>query len=108
MWTVTLRDDDAPLGWVYLWRESGDPEDEIGWVMTEEGEGKGYAQEAALAILPHAVALYGKGGFVSYIDEGNTASARLANRLGAMRDASAEAAIGEPSLHVYRHSGEPA
>lgn len=108
MWTMTLRDDDAPLGWLYLWREFGEADDEIGWVLTEAAEGKGYAHEAALAVLPHALALFGAGGFVSFIDEANTASARLATRLGAARDAATEAAMGEPALHVYRHSGEPA
>lgn len=108
MWTITATDDSAALGWLYLWQQKGDPEPEIGWVLTEAAEGKGFAHEAALAVLPHAVALFGKGGFVSYIAEGNLASARLASRLGAARDAVAEAAYGEPSLHVYRHSGEPA
>lgn len=107
MWTLCAKDGDAPLGWLYLWQEKGDPEPEIGWVLTEAAEGKGYAQEAARAVLPHAVALFGKGGFVSYIAEGNTPSARLAARLGAARDAGAEAAYGDPALHIYRHSGEP-
>lgn len=105
MWTIALRDGAAPLGWLYLWQEKGDPEPEIGWVLTEAAEGKGYAQEAAQAVLPHAQRLFGKGGFVSYIAEGNHASARLATRLGARRDAVAEAAYGEPDLHIYRHTG---
>jgi RimJ/RimL family protein N-acetyltransferase len=109
MWTITLPGDEAPLGWIYLWQEMGDPEPELGWVLTAAAEGKGFAHEAALAVLPHAVALFGAGGFVSYIDAGNVASARLAQRLGAERDAVAEAqmaALGEVGLQVYRHSGK--
>jgi RimJ/RimL family protein N-acetyltransferase len=109
MWTLTLATDDAPLGWIYLWQEMGDPEPEIGWVLTEAAEEQGYASEAARAVLPHAVALFGAGGFVSYIDEENAASARLAERLGAVRDATAEAdmaAQGETGLQVWRHSGK--
>jgi RimJ/RimL family protein N-acetyltransferase len=105
MWTLTLAADDAPLGWIYLWQEMGDPEPEIGWVLTAEAEGHGYASEAARAVLPHAVALFGAGGFVSYIDAQNAASARLASRLGALRDPIAEATIGEQGLQVWRHSG---
>jgi RimJ/RimL family protein N-acetyltransferase len=111
MWTLTRLGDDAPLGWIYLWQEMGDPEPEIGWVLTAGAEGQGFAQEAALAVLPHAVALFGPGGFVSYIDAGNDASARLAIRLGGQRDPAAEAAMaarGEVDLHVYRHSGKGA
>ncbi len=109
MWTVTLHGDDAPLGWIYLWQEMGDPEPEIGWVLTEAAEGRGYASEGARAVLPHAVALFGADGFVSYIAAQNHASARIAIALGATRDAKAEAhmaALGEEDLHVYRHSGK--
>jgi RimJ/RimL family protein N-acetyltransferase len=111
MWTMTLHHDDAPLGWVYLWQETGDPEPELGWVLTEAAEGRGYAAEGARAVLPHALTLYGPGGFVSYIDAANTRSARLATTLGAARDPRAEAemaALGETDLHVYRHTGVPA
>lgn len=109
MWTVTRHGDNAPLGWIYLWREFGDPEDELGWVLTTAAEGHGYASEAARAVLPHAVALFGADGFVSYIAAENHASARIAVALGAARDAKAEAhmlALGEEDLHVYRHSGK--
>jgi RimJ/RimL family protein N-acetyltransferase len=109
MWTVTRIADDVPLGWIYLWQEMGDPEPEIGWLLTAEAEGHGFAHEAAQAVLPHAVVLFGAGGFVSYIDAGNDASARIAIRLGAVRDPAAEAvmaALGETDLHVYRHSGK--
>ena len=106
MWTLTRAGDNAPVGWIYLWQETGDPEPEIGWVLTAAAEGHGYAQEAALAVLPHAVALFGAGGFVSYIDAGNTASARLALRLGAVRDQVAEAAYRKADLQIYRHSGK--
>lgn len=107
MWTITARDDAAtPLGWVYLWAEYGDREPELGWVLTPEAEGRGYAREAAEAVLPHAEALYGRGGVVSYIDACNDRSIRLAERLGARRDPAAEDPGGE--LLVYRHhAGEP-
>jgi RimJ/RimL family protein N-acetyltransferase len=108
MWTLTLLGDDAPVGWIYLWQEMGDPEPELGWVLTAAAEGQGYAHEAALAVLPHAVDLFGADGFVSYIDAGNAASVRLALRLGAVRDMAAEAAHGEAGLQIYRHSGKGA
>lgn len=111
MWTMTLADGDAPIGWVFLWQEMGDPEPELGWVLIEAAEGKGYASEAARAVFPHALALYGSGGFVSYIDAANDRSARLAQALGARRDPRAEALIaeaGETDLQVYRHFGPEA
>jgi RimJ/RimL family protein N-acetyltransferase len=107
MWTMTLHDNDAPLGWLYLWREKDDPEPEIGWVLTGEAEGQGHALEAARAVLPLAVTLFGRGGFVSYIDAENTRSARIATRLGAQRDPAAETLLADPGLHIYRHTGQP-
>lgn len=108
MWTLTLASDDTALGWIYLWQEHGDPEPELGWILTAEAEGKGYAAEAARAVLPHALMLYGPQRFVSYIDATNARSVRLALALGARRDPAAEAILaaqGEVDLHVYRHSG---
>lgn len=104
-WTITAKGSDDALGWLYLWQEWSDPEPEMGWVLVETAEGRGYAVEAARAVLPLALRLYGPGGFVSYIDDGNDASVRLAEKLGARRDPAAEAAMGEPGLMIYRHQG---
>lgn len=104
-WTITAKGSDDALGWLYLWQEWSDPEPEMGWVLVETAEGRGYAIEAARAVLPLALRLYGPGGFVSYIDDGNDASVRLAEKLGARRDPAAEAALGEPGLMIYRHQG---
>jgi RimJ/RimL family protein N-acetyltransferase len=103
VWTVTSRDNGEVLGFLYLWQEYGDPEPEIGWALVEGAEGKGYAFEAAQAVLPHAISLFGPGRVVSYIDDGNTASQRLAERLGARRDPVAEAAFAQDPVQVWRH-----
>lgn len=103
MWTITAKGSEEPLGWLYLWQEWSDPEPELGWVLVATAEGKGHAEEAARAVLPLALRLHGQGGIVSYIDVGNDASVRLAEKLGARRDVAAEAALGEPGLMIYRH-----
>lgn len=102
-WTITARGDDVPLGWVYMWYEFGDPEPELGWVLTPEAEGHGYATEAARAVHPLALAQFGSGHVVSYVDAANTRSARIALALGAVRDPVAEAAMGDDTLQIYRH-----
>ncbi|MGQ0567732.1 MAG: GNAT family N-acetyltransferase [Gemmobacter sp.] len=107
MWTVTLTGDDAAIGWMFLWQEMGDPEPEMGWILTEAAEGRGYATEAARAVMPHALQMFGRGGFVSYIDRANPASMAVATRLGARRDAVAETALADPDLVIYRHFGLP-
>lgn len=94
------------LGFVLINHEHGDPELELGWMLTAAAEGQGIAHEAALALRQHADRL-GLGPLVSYIGPPNQRSARLAERLGAVRDADAEAALGDDVL-VYRHPAAPA
>lgn len=93
--------DGSLAGFVLVHQEYGDPEMELGWILTAEGEGHGYATEAAAALRDHAASL-GLTGLVSYIGSDNVRSVRVAERLGARRDREAEAGIGLDCL-VYRH-----
>lgn len=78
------------------------PECEIGWVMLEQFEGKGYAFEAATAARDYAFSNLGRETLVSYIDPDNARSIKLAERMGAIRDETALTPRGEKCL-VYRH-----
>lgn len=102
-WTITEKDDDTPLGFVILGFEPGDHEVELGYLLCETAEGRGVATETARAVRDWAGSVLNLGGLVSYIDPENTASARVARRLGASRDALAEAAFADDPVHVYRH-----
>ncbi len=81
--TICTRDG-AVQGMVLLGHEFGDPDPELGWLLTEAAEGHGYATEAASALLPLCRDIYG-GAFVSYIAEANTPSIRIAEKLGAVK-----------------------
>ncbi len=83
--TITTHDGTVQ-GMVLLGHEFGDPDPELGWLLTQDAEGNGYASEAASALLPLCRRIYGSD-FVSYIAEANTASIRIAERLGADKDA---------------------
>ncbi len=91
------------LGFVVLGLEPGDQEVELGFSLTEAGEGKGIAYEAARAVRAWAARELGLNGLVSYIDPGNARSIALATRLGAARDPSAEAKLDDAGTLVYRH-----
>ncbi len=103
--TITLRSDQAVLGLVLLEHEFGDPEPELGWLLCEAAEGQGFALEAARALLPMAREVLGPGNFVSYIHRDNIRSIRLAEKLGAVRDAGGHPSFAEAL--VYRHGGVP-
>lgn len=77
------------------------PEQEIGWLVFPEAEGRGYAFEAASALLDWAKNVKRLNTLVSYVDPQNERSCRLAERLGATLDGNAVRL--DPSDLVYRH-----
>lgn len=58
------------------------PAYEIGWRLTREAQGHGYATEAARAIVDHAFHTLNLPELVAIIASGNTASRRVAAKLG--------------------------
>lgn len=82
--TICTRDG-AVQGMVLLGHEFGDPDPELGWLLTDDAEGQGYATEAATALLPLCCQIYGDA-FVSYIADANLPSIRIAEKLGATKD----------------------
>lgn len=105
-WTVTLKEGEV-LGFVLIGFEVGDVEPELGFLFRESAEGRGYAAEAARAARDHAFGALGLKSLVSYIDAGNTRSGRLAERLGAVREADLTFPDGS-SVQVWRHRPERA
>lgn len=101
MFALTTHDDDACLGLVGPWFPEGRPEFELGWVLFDGAEGKGYAFEATVAARGYVYEVLGWETVVSYINEDNTRSIALAERLGAVLDPYAETLA--PDCRVYRH-----
>lgn len=100
-WHVERKADGALVGSVGLLKHDTHPEIEIGWHLYDGFEGQGYAFEAATAARDWAYRHCGLATLVSYIDPANARSIALAERLGAVPDASAQRP--EPSDLVYRH-----
>ncbi|MEL6206451.1 MAG: GNAT family N-acetyltransferase [Pseudomonadota bacterium] len=97
LWSVESKSDGVLVGFVLLGLEWGDEEPELGWAFAPEARGQGFATEAAAAARDYAMALLG--GAVSYIDTANTASARVAERLGARIDG-----LIDDDVQVFRHT----
>ncbi len=64
------------------WRPEGWPGDEVGWGLTPEARGKGYAQEAAAACIDWAFETLGWRDVIHCIDAQNEPSIRVAEALG--------------------------
>jgi len=105
-WAVSSARSGNTIGFSILGFEPGDREVELGYLFAEEAEGFGYATEASSAARDWAFSRLDWHSLVSYIDSDNTRSIRLAERLGANRDLTAEAELAteHPGLLVYRHN----
>jgi RimJ/RimL family protein N-acetyltransferase len=77
------------------------PEKELGWLVYDGHEGRGYATEAAAALRDWAARTLGVDRLVSYIDSENVRSIAVAERLGATIDP--HAPKQDPGDLVYRH-----
>ena len=71
------------IGDIALWLEDGsDEKAEIGWILDPAASGHGFATEAAIAVLNVAFDHYGLHRVFAQMDSRNTASAKLARRIG--------------------------
>lgn len=95
------------IGMVGLWEPEGWPEPELGYVMFANGEGKGYAFEAAMAVRDHAYRHMGFTTLSSNIFPGNARSVALAVRMGAWLEREYDNVSHGKEL-VYRHPGPEA
>ena len=103
-WMIDVTATGKTVGMAGLWNPEGWPEPEIGWDLFEGQEGHGYATEAAASARAFAYDVLGWTTAISLVNPANTASARVAQRLGATRDGSfSHVRFGE--VHVYRHPG---
>lgn len=81
-WALIERASGELVGRAGLWQPEGWPGLEVGWVLSRAHWGRGFATEAAGASLDHAFRTLGAGRVISLIHPDNTASVRVAKRLG--------------------------
>ena len=92
----------TPVGMVGLFNPEGWPEPEIGWDLFDGHEGMGFATEAARAARRYAYDTLGWATAISLVKPANTGSARVAERLGCVRDG-AYSHERHGVLHIWRH-----
>lgn len=80
--SVEDRATGAYVGEVGIYHPVGFPEPELGWFVLPEAEGKGYAAEAARAVMLWSRETFGWEHLINIIAPGNDRSIALARRLG--------------------------
>jgi len=81
-WALERRDDGRTVGRAGLWNPEGWFGVEVGWRLNRDAWGQGYATEAAAATIEWTWANLDVDRIISVIDPANTASVRVAERLG--------------------------
>ncbi|MEM8956222.1 MAG: GNAT family N-acetyltransferase [Pseudomonadota bacterium] len=92
------------VGLVGPWFPYGWPEPEIGWMLLDGFEGRGFATEAAERARAWAYDTLGWTTAISLISPGNGPSAAVAQRLGAWLEKETEHERFGP-MQIWRHPG---
>ena len=105
-WAVIERDSGAVIGDAGLFLLDGrGPEVELGYTLARESWGRGYATEAARALLAAGFDDFGLDEVVAVADPANTASTRVLEKIG-MRRVGMRQAYGRPhALYRAKRSG---
>ncbi|OHB33055.1 MAG: hypothetical protein A2882_14950 [Phenylobacterium sp. RIFCSPHIGHO2_01_FULL_70_10] len=82
MWIVTPRTGEAPIGLAGLVKRDVIPHVDVGYAFLESAWGKGYAREAAAAVLELARGRLGIDPVAAIVNPDNLASRRLLEKLG--------------------------
>ena len=82
MWALIEQATGRLIGRAGLYNPEGWPGLEAGWVLARDRWGRGFATEAGHVVLAYAFTQLGADHLISLIHPGNTASIRVAERLG--------------------------
>ena len=82
LWAIELKATKELIGRAGMWFPEGWPETEAGWAIHPNHWGRGYATEAGREALRQAFATLGIDHVISLIHPDNTASQRVAEKLG--------------------------
>lgn len=82
LWAAEERASGALLGRIGLYQPEGWPGLEVGWLVERARWGEGFATEGARAALDHAFGALAAQRVISVIQPANTASLRVAEKLG--------------------------
>jgi RimJ/RimL family protein N-acetyltransferase len=82
-WIAEERASGRAVGRLGPWQPEGWPDFEIGWSIFPDHQGKGYAVEGAAAAMLWVRETLGRSHVIHLIDPANTASEKVAGKLGA-------------------------
>ncbi len=102
-YAMELKESKKVIGPVGLWYTLEWPEPEVKWGLARSAWGKGYAKEAAQAVLQTAKEYLPEFKLMSLISFENTKSVKLAESLGATYEKTIPFRGKDNAAHIYRH-----
>lgn len=108
MFSVIEKETGRWVGRLGPWQPVGWPGTEVGWGLVTSAQGRGYAIEGASAAMDYAVDILGWTEIIHTIDEKNTASIKVAERLGSayLRKAVAPSPFKDTIWDVYGQTAD--
>lgn len=96
MYRVEERDSDTSIGMCGLIKRDTLPDVDVGYAFLPESRGKGYAYEAASAVLAHGNRQFGMRRIVAIVTPSNAASIRVLEKAGMKFERLLELTPGDP------------
>lgn len=108
MFSVIEKETGQWIGRLGPWQPEGWPGTEVGWGLLKSAWGRGYAVEGASAAMDYAVDILGWDEIIHCIEEENTPSIRVAERLGSrtLRTAPAPLPFKDVVWQIYGQSAQ--
>jgi len=104
-WAVEEKSTGRLLGRIGFFNPEGWPGFELGWVLGRDSWGKGFATEGARRALDHAFSKMGRDHVISLIHPDNSASIRVAQRIGEKLEGRTEFFGHEVLIYGLHRSG---
>jgi RimJ/RimL family protein N-acetyltransferase len=101
MWLVEMKDSGVPIGICGLLKRDALEDVDIGYALLPEFWSKGYALEAASAVLSYARDTLGLTRVVAITNVNNQSSIRLLEKLGFTYEKMVRLSAGAPEINLF-------
>jgi len=106
LYLTALKEDGAPMGLCGLIKRDSLKDVDIGYAFLPRFWGKGYAHEAAAAVLAHGKHTLGLRRIVAITSQDNHSSIKLLEKLGFRFEQLLQLTPGEPQVKLFGHDAE--
>jgi RimJ/RimL family protein N-acetyltransferase len=104
LWHTARKSDGAAIGMCGLLRRDTLPDVDLGYAFLPAYWGRGYAYEAAAAVLRLGTARFGLERVIGVVSEGNAGSIRVLEKLGMSFERMFAMSADEPPVRLYSRS----